>query len=128
MLDDPRIIIQIGTVLVTLAGGWALIKASLRTAQRDLLNLETLFKENIKELHERVDQIEQDKGVLIRQTTTFADILSPKELKEHNREMGSLLTRVTQLENVVSYNKKVYDGSHNNTHKYTPPPKGQDNE
>tara|TARA_R110002096_G_scaffold68954_5_gene165962 strand:- start:8517 stop:8897 length:381 start_codon:yes stop_codon:yes gene_type:complete len=124
MLEDPRMIIQIGTVLVTLAGGWALIKAALRTAQRDIANIESVLKENMTDLHGRVDQIEQDKGVLIRQAEVFATILSPNELRTTHREMGALLNRVSQLEATVMHHKDVYDKSHNNSHKYVPPPKG----
>ncbi len=115
---------QIGTIVVTLAGGWAMIRSSLATAQRDLRNLEALFKENMQELHARVDTIEQDKGVLVRQAEVFSTILSPKELQIAHREMGALLNRVHQLEQTVKAHKDLYDKSHNNTHKYVPPPKG----
>jgi hypothetical protein len=124
MLEDPRTLFQLGTILVTLAGGWAMIRASLGTAQRDLRNLEGNFKENINDLHTRVDTIEQDKGVLIRQAEIFGTILSPKELQIANREMGALLNRVQQLEAELKSHKDLYDKSHNNSHKYIAPPGG----
>lgn len=124
MFEDPRLLIQLGSVIVTLTAGWVMIRSSLGTAQRDLRNLEALVKENMQELHARVDTIEQDKGVLVRQAEVFATILSPKELQSANREMGALLQRISHLEIELRAFKDTYDKSHNNSHKYVPPPKG----
>jgi DNA anti-recombination protein RmuC len=124
MLEDPRLLIQIGSLIVTLTAGWVMIRSSLGTAQRDLRNLETTFKENMNDLHGRVDKIEQDKGVLVRQAEVFSSILSPKELQTTHREMGALLNRVSHLEGDLKAFKDNYDKSHNNAHKYVPPPKG----
>ena len=124
MLEDPRLLIQIGSLIVTLTAGWVMIRSSLGTAQRDLRNLEATFKENMSDLHSRVDKIEQDKGVLVRQAEVFATILSPKELQISNREMGALLQRIAHLEGELKSLRDTYDKSHNNTHKYVPPPKG----
>ena len=117
---DPKIMIQIVSIAVAMGGAWALVKSSLKTAQRDLEDLAGRLKELGTDLHKRVDIIEQDKSVIQRQVAIFADILSPKELKALNREMGMLLSKVESLEKDLKNLSIKYEKSHNGTH----PPTG----
>ena len=117
---DPKIMIQIVSIAVAMGGAWALVKSSLKTAQRDLEELAGRLKELGTDLHKRVDIIEQDKSVIQRQVQNFSEILSPKELKDLNREMGMLLSRIDTLEKSINTLNLKYEKSHNGTH----PPTG----
>lgn len=113
---DVRILLQIGTVLVALGGGWMLIKSNLKTAQRDLEELAGRLKDFDHEMNQRLDVIEQDKSVTKRQVEVFTQILSPNELKIMNREMGGLLQKVESLERGLRDANDRYDKAHNGTH------------
>jgi len=114
---DPaefKIVIQIGTILVALAGGWMMIKVNLKTAQRDLLDLGARLHEFQVDLNARVDIIEQDKSVIKRQTEVFANILSPAALEKVHFDRGVLSQRVDSLERAV--------GNLSDMHNHTHPP------
>ena len=90
---DPKIMIQIVSIAVAMGGAWALVKSSLKTAQRDLEDLAGRLKELGTDLHKRVDIIEQDKRelmewLLAKPSHEQTDILAMRSIRKSCNFVG----------------------------------------
>ena len=73
---------QIGAVIASLAGAWALVKNQVS----NLYKLQRELKNSIDELYIRTDTNDNSVAVLKNQVTVMKDILSPDNLAaEHRR-------------------------------------------
>ena len=85
-----RELVQFGTLLASLAGGFAVVRSQLARVIQDIKNMNT----ELHELNTRLDRTEADSAVIKHQNGVFGTILSPSNLKELNKHIAELQTEM----------------------------------
>ena len=112
-----RELLTIGTVLAGLGGTWAVIKSTVARIQEDLKGIQ----DEIQSLNIRLDNTESGDAVMAHQISVLGSVLSPDNLDKSSRDTEGLTHRVNALRRDCDSLMK----SHNGSHKYIPPSKGE---
>tara|TARA_B100000700_G_C15058786_1_gene864395 strand:- start:1568 stop:1915 length:348 start_codon:yes stop_codon:yes gene_type:complete len=105
---DVRMLFQLGAVIASLSGAWALVRsqvATLKSGQEEI-------KKHIDELNRELDTAEQNVSVLRQQIGVLSDILSPNNLAIENKRKGTVAAEIKQLKNEVSKLSHMHNGKH----------------
>ena len=76
MQMDAQFLFQVGAVVASLSGAWALVRAqvtALKTTQQEI-------KDQVDELNREQDKVENNVAVLRSQISVLTNILSPDNL------------------------------------------------
>ncbi len=105
---DGRMLFQIGAVIASLSGAWALVKSQVKTLKENQDSMKIKMTEHGRDLDKNDNSI----AVMKNQLLILSGILSPNNLaKEHTRR-GHIEAEVEMLMQDVS---KLYD-MHNGKH------------
>lgn len=105
---DGRMLFQIGAVIASLSGAWALVKSQVKTLKENQDSMKIKMTEHGRDLDKNDNSI----AVMKNQILILSGILSPNNLaKEHTRR-GHIEAEVEMLMQDVS---KLYD-MHNGKH------------
>ena len=105
---DGRMLFQIGAVIASLSGAWALVKSQVKTLKENQDSMKIKMTEHGRDLDKNDNSI----AVMKNQILILSGILSPNNLaKEHTRR-GHIEAEVEMLMEDVS---KLYD-MHNGKH------------
>ena len=105
---DGRMLFQIGAVIASLSGAWALVKSQVKTLKENQDSMKIKMTEHGRDLDKNDNSI----AVMKNQILILSFILSPNNLaKEHTRR-GHIEAEVEMLMQDVS---KLYD-MHNGKH------------
>ena len=105
---DGRMFFQIGAVIASLSGAWALVKSQVKTLKENQDSMKIKMTEHGRDLDKNDNSI----AVMKNQILILSGILSPNNLaKEHTRR-GHIEAEVEMLMQDVS---KLYD-MHNGKH------------
>jgi|TARA_R110000782_G_scaffold1466_2_gene5678 hypothetical protein len=99
---------QIGAVIASLAGAWALVKNQVS----NLYKLQRELKNSIDELYVRTDTNDNSVAVLKNQVTVMTDILSPDNLAAEHRRRGYNDRAVEQLQVQIDKLHSMHNGKH----------------
>jgi hypothetical protein len=107
----PRELLTLGTVLVGLASGWTMIRASIGHVQ---ISISKLSKKLIV-IENRTDKVENAQAIKQTQIHTIAQILSPSNLKRQSERDGAVDERLRHLELEVKLLRDLHNGRHMRT-------------
>jgi polyhydroxyalkanoate synthesis regulator phasin len=105
---DIRMLVQLGAVVASLSGAWALVRsqvATLKAGQEEI-------KKWIDELNRELDTAEQNVSVLRQQIGVLSDILSPNNLAAENKRKGVVAAEINQLKEDVRKLAHMHNGKH----------------
>ena len=105
---DSRMLLQLAAVLASLSGAWMLV----RTQVRNLIASREEMKKNIAEIYTMLDRIQAGEAVKTNQLKTISKILSPDNLERRNRELGILLSDISDLKHRVQSVEQMHNGDH----------------
>ena len=105
---DSRMLLQLAAVLASLSGAWMLV----RTQVRNLIASREEMKKNISEIYTTLDLIQAGEAVKTNQLKTISKILSPDNLERRNRELGILLSDISDLKHRVHSVEQMHNGDH----------------
>ena len=99
-------------VVVTLAGGYAVVKSNL---SRVIADLSQHIKNNDiqkTEFDRRLDDAESQRLVFANQIQTLIDINSVSALERRNREIADIQARLKVIETQVKHLYTIHNGEH----------------
>ena len=105
---DSRMLLQLAAVLASLSGAWMLV----RTQVRNLIASREEMKKNIAEIYTMLDRIQAGEAVKTNQLKTISKILSPDNLERRNRELGILLSDISDLKHRMQSVEQMHNGDH----------------
>ena len=105
---DSRMLLQLAAVLASLSGAWMLV----RTQVRNLITSREEMKKNIAEIYTMLDRIQAGEAVKTNQLKTISKILSPDNLERRNRELGVLLSDISDLKHRMQSVEQMHNGDH----------------
>ena len=108
---DSRMLLQLAVVLASLSGAWMLV----RTQVRNLIASREEMKKNIAGIYTTLDLIQAGEAVKTNQLGTISKILSPDNLERQHRELGVLLSDISDLK----YRMQLVEHMHNGNHPIT---------
>jgi polyhydroxyalkanoate synthesis regulator phasin len=97
MVMNTEFLFQIGAVIASLSGAWALVRSQVSSLKANQAEIKTY----VDELNRELDTAENAVSVLRSQIRVMTDILSPDNLKRQHEWQGE----VTQK---LNYLKKIY--------------------
>jgi len=103
---DSRMLLQLAAVLASLSGAWMLV----RTQVRNLIASREEMKKNIAEIYTTLDQIQAGEAVKTNQLKTISKILSPDNLERQHRELGVIISDMSDLKYRMQGVERVHDG------------------
>lgn len=105
---DARMLFQIGAVVASLSGAWALVKSQVKSLKENQDTMRIKMTEHGRDLDKNDNSI----AVMKNQIITLAGILSPDNLaKEHTRR-GSTEAKIDTLIHDVSQLYDMHNGKH----------------
>mgnify|MGYP004451812787 CR=1 FL=1 len=107
-----REVVQLGSLVATLAASYAIIRQQLQRVVVDLIKL----SREVTDSGRRIDKADSAVSVLQMQTKVLAEISSPSALEKRNREIARVQAQIEQLQQRVEHLSHIHDGTH-------PPPK-----
>jgi hypothetical protein len=105
---NAEFLFQIGAVIASLAGAWALVKNQVS----NLYKVQKEIKISIDELYGRSDSNDNNVAVLKNQVDVFKDILSPRELAEANKRRGYNDKAIEDLQKSIDKLYSMHNGRH----------------
>jgi len=105
---DSRMLLQLAAVLASLSGAWMLV----RTQVRNLIASREEMKKNIAEIYSVLDLVQAGEAVKTNQLETISKILSPDNLERRNRELGVLLSDISDLKHRMQSVEQMHNGDH----------------
>lgn len=105
---DSRMLFQIGAVVASLSGAWALVKSQVKTLKENQDSMRLKMTEHGRDLDKNDNSI----AVMKNQILTLAGILSPDNLAVEHTRRGAIEAKVEMLIQDIS---KIYD-MHNGKH------------
>ena len=105
---DSRMLLQLAAVLASLSGAWMLV----RTQVRNLIANREEMKKNIAEIYTTLDQIQAGEAVKTNQLKTISKILSPDNLERQHRELGVILSGISDLKYRMQGVERMHNGTH----------------
>jgi chromosome segregation ATPase len=107
-----REVVQMASLVATLAAAYAVVKSQLQRVIEDLIKL----TRDVADSEHRIDKTDSEVSVLQMQTKVLAEISSPSELEKRNREIARVQAQIETLQQRVEHLSHIHDGTH-------PPPK-----
>ena len=107
---DSRMLLQLAAVLASLSGAWMLV----RTQVRNLIASREEMKKNIAEIYTMLDKIQAGEAVKTNQLKTISKILSPDNLERRNRELGVILSDISDVKQRIEAVERMHNGDHPN--------------
>ena len=95
-------------LLVTIAGGYAVVKSQLSRVMQDLVKIGN----ELRIINGRLDTAESSTAVFQHQINVLSGILSPAALEKQHREIASLMARISVAESRIDRNAIMHNGRH----------------
>ena len=105
---DTEFLFQIGAVIASLSGAWALVRSQVSTLKANQAEI----KNYVDELNRELDTAENTVSVLRSQIKVLSDILSPGNLEEQNKWRGGISERLKKTEYEILALQKMHNGRH----------------
>ncbi len=103
-----RELITIGTVVITIASSFIMVKAKTEKLAEELVRI----AKELSDIHSRIDSVEAQLGVLKHQSSIIGSILSPTNLKNNHQEMAALKEITKNNTREIEYLKNLHNGRH----------------
>ena len=103
-----RELIQVFSLVATLAGAFAVVKSQLSRVIEDL----KAIQEEMHTINDRLDTIESGSAVFKHQVNVLGGILSPSNLDKQSREIAEVKKEVTYLREAADRMYKMHNGVH----------------
>ena len=103
-----RELITIGTVVITIASSFVMVKAKTEKLAEELVRI----AKELSDIHSRIDSVEAQLGVLKHQSNIIGGILSPTNLKNNHQEIASLKEITKNNTRDIDYLKNMHNGKH----------------
>jgi len=103
-----RELITIGTLIITIASAFVMVKAKTEKLAEELIRI----AKELSDIHSRIDSVEAQLGILGHQNSVISSILSPDNLKKTHQEMATLKEAVDNNVREITYLKNMHNGSH----------------
>ena len=127
---DVKLLLQLGSILVAIAGAMAVA----RTQLKGVIHTVEEISDRISKLATDLDKVENSgiafESEIKTRLNVVTNILSVERLEHQHRELEQLHAaddvakiRLDRLRADIEQFRKEYLDSHNNGHKYVPPPK-----
>ena len=87
MQMDAQFLFQVGAVVASLSGAWALVRAQVNT----LKATQEEIKNHVDEVNRELDEAENNVAVLRQQIKVLSDILSPDNLADEHKRKGQVI-------------------------------------
>jgi len=95
-------------LLVTIAGGYAVVKSQLSRVMQDLVKIGN----ELRTINGRLDTAESSTAVFQHQINVLSGILSPAALEKQHREIANLMARISVSESRIDRNASMHNGKH----------------
>lgn len=105
---DAQFLFQVGAVVASLSGAWALVRAQVNT----LKATQEEIKSAVDELNRELDTTENNVAVLRQQIKVLSDILSPDNLAKENSRRGEVQEQIKSLQKDVLTLQHMHNGRH----------------
>jgi len=105
---DAQFLFQVGAVVASLSGAWALVRAQVNT----LKATQEEIKSAVDELNRELDTAENNVAVLRQQIKVLSDILSPDNLAKENSRRGEVQEQIKSLQKDVLTLQHMHNGRH----------------
>ena len=126
---DVKLLLQLGSILVAIAGAMAVA----RTQLKGVIHTVEEISDRISKLATNLDKVENSgiafESEIKTRLNVVTNILSVERLEHQHRELEQLHAaddvakiRLDRLRADIEQFRKEYLDSHNNGHKYVPPP------
>jgi len=105
---DAQFLFQVGAVVASLSGAWALVRAqvtALKATQQEI-------KDYVDELNREQDVVENNVAVLRSQISVLSNILSPDNLAKEYKRKGMVHAQITKLQEEVKSIQHMHNGKH----------------
>lgn len=99
------------TIITVVGGGYATVRVIETKLARLIIDVKEL-RATIKEIFNALDELQEGRGVIESQISTFKTILSPSNLDKSSREIADVQARLTVAENRLSSLAKMHNGEH----------------
>jgi predicted nucleic acid-binding Zn-ribbon protein len=127
---DIKLLLQLGSVVVAIVGALAVAKQQLRS----VIDTVSEINDRISKLATNLDKVENSgisfESEIRTRLNVVTHILSVERLEAQHRELEQLhaadkvaIYRLDRLRSDLAQFRDEYLSSHNNGHKYVPPPK-----
>lgn len=127
---DIKLLLQLGSVVVAIVGALAVAKQQLKS----VIDTVSAINDRISKLAVDLDKVENSgisfESEIRTRLNVMTSILSVERLERQHRELQQLhaaddvaTIRLDRLRADIEQFRKEYLSSHNNGHKYIPPPK-----
>lgn len=105
---DAQFLFQVGAVVASLSGAWALVRAQVNT----LKATQEEIKSAVDEVNRQLDDAENNVAVLRQQIKVLSDILSPDNLAKENTRRGEVQEQIKSLQKDVINLQHMHNGRH----------------
>jgi chromosome segregation ATPase len=105
---DAQFLFQVGAVVASLSGAWALVRAQVNT----LKATQEEIKSAVDEVNRELDTAENNVAVLRQQIKVLSDILSPDNLAKENSRRGEVQEQIKSLQKDVLTLQHMHNGRH----------------
>ena len=105
---DAQFLFQVGAVVASLSGAWALVRAQVNT----LKATQEEIKSAVDEVSRELDDAENNVAVLRQQIKVLSDILSPDNLAKENTRRGEVQEQIKSLQKDVMTLQHMHNGRH----------------
>ena len=130
---DVKLLLQLGSILVAIAGAMTVA----RTQLKGVIHTVEEISDRISKLATDLDKVENSgiafESEIKTRLNVVTNILSVERLEHQHRELEQLhaaddvaTIRLDRLRADIEQFRKEYLDSHNNGHKYIPPPKASE--
>ena len=108
MQMDAQFLFQVGAVVASLSGAWALVRAQVNT----LKSTQEEIKNHVDEVNRELDEAENKVAVLRQQIKVLSDILSPDNLAAEHKRKGQVHEQIKKLQEEVANLQHMHNGRH----------------
>ncbi len=105
---DAQFLFQVGAVVASLSGAWALVRAQVNT----LKATQEEIKSHVDEVNRELDEAENNVAVLRQQITVLSNILSPDNLAAEHKRKGQVHEQIKKLQEEVANLQHMHNGRH----------------
>ena len=105
---DSRMLLQIGAIIGSLAGAFAVAKAQIK----NILERQQEDTQELASLNVRLDKVEANDAVFQSKISILSEINSVSALEQKNRERGAIKSKLVMLEKEVERLRELHNGNH----------------
>ena len=105
---DAQFLFQVGAVVASLSGAWALVRAQVNT----LKATQEEIKGHVDEVNRELDETENNVAVLRQQIKVLSDILSPDNLAAEHKRKGQVQEQIKKLQEEMTTLQHMHNGRH----------------